>query len=88
MRRILLLSLAGRFFDGDPDNDRDNIVIVGYAAVRGMEAFHVVREWCYPAVREAQADAMAGTDQVSMRSREPTWRHVTPYRTPWSGPLR
>jgi len=59
------VGLDGRFFDGDPANDRDNVVIVGYAAVGGMEAFHVVREWCYPAVREAQADARTGSDRVA-----------------------
>jgi hypothetical protein len=66
---LVLLSpavgLDGRFFDGDPTNDRDNVVIVGYAAIAGMEAFRVVREWCYPAVREAQADAMVGSDRVA-----------------------
>jgi len=66
---LVLLSpavgLDGRFVDGDPTNDRDNVVIVGYAPIAGMEAFQVVREWCYPAVREAQADAMAGNDRVT-----------------------
>lgn len=59
------VGLDGRFFDGDPDDDRDNIVIVGYAAKTGMEALHLVREWCYPAVREAQADALTGSDRVA-----------------------
>jgi len=60
------VGLDGRFFDGDPDNDKDNVVIVGYAPVAGMEAFQIVREWCYPAVREAEADALVGgSDRVA-----------------------
>lgn len=60
---VVLLSpavgLDGRFFDGDPRSDRDNIVVVGTGGPpdEGQEALRVVREWCYPAVRKATEES-------------------------------
>jgi hypothetical protein len=50
------LGLEGRFFGGDPDNADDNVVIVGLAdgsANVDETLAPVVRELCFPAVRQA-----------------------------------
>ncbi len=53
----LVLGLEGRFFSGDPDVAGDNVVVLGWAP--GVSAPSVVsglvRELCYPLVREAFA---------------------------------
>lgn len=50
------LGLEGRFFQGDPRQVQDNVVIVGFPpTVEGHDGTlaPVVRELCYPAVRKA-----------------------------------
>ena len=55
------LSREGRFFAGNPNDPEDNVVIVGYGPGVSMEgaAAALVRELCFPVVREAfdQLDA-------------------------------
>ncbi len=68
--RILLvpaLGADGRFFEGLPAVRDDNVVAVGTAAGGADAAWRVVRELCYPAVRQALRARVTGDRETGER---------------------
>ena len=65
------IGLEGRFFEGDPENPRDNVVVVGLAqdADPATAVAALVRELCYPVVREAFSAAAVRIDDRQQASR-------------------
>lgn len=73
-RGLLVISPAvgsdGRLFAGDPQQDGDNLVVVGPAWGEDGAGYRALREWCFPAGRAAVsvADPAAGRHQAEMVS--------------------
>ncbi len=75
-RGIIFLSPAlgadGRIFDGDPADRTDNLVAVRFPAsgdAPDLPLYAVVRELCYPAVRQALAGEPASASRIAAERR-------------------